>query len=150
MAELILGALGVVPLLGIALKSYKTLYSEIMIFRHCSSNLRRFLGLLKIQKQIFENECQLLLRDTLGDELVARNMMANPAHGNWSDLEQDKRIKKLLKTNYEACEELVGNVLEAIQKLESGLSCFQVLKPLRQRVSPPCNPTSGFQADPQT
>lgn len=137
MAELILGAVGVVPLIGVALKSYKTLYSELKTFRHCSSNLKRFLKLLRIQRQLFENECQLLLRDCLGDELAVQDMVANPEHGSWSDLKQDESIKKLLKTNYEAFEELVGDILEVTQKLESGLSCFQVLKSVRERVSPP-------------
>lgn len=137
MAELILGAVGVVPLIGVALKSYKTLYSELKAFRRCCSSLKRFHKVLRIQRQLFENECELLLRYCLGDGLVVQRMVANPEHENWSDPKQDESIKKLLKTNYEACGELVGGILEAIQKLESGLSCFQVLKSLRQKVSPP-------------
>ncbi|KAK3290853.1 uncharacterized protein B0H64DRAFT_349583 [Chaetomium fimeti] len=133
MAELILGAVGVVPLIGIAFKSYRTLHSELKTFRHCSSNLKRFLKLLRIQRQLFENECQLLLRDCLGDELVVQDMVADPEHGSWSDPKRDESIKKLLKSNYEAFEELVGDILEAIQKLESGLACFQILKSMRQK-----------------
>lgn len=137
MAELILGAIGVVPLIGIAIKSYKTLYTELKTFRHCSSNLKRFLKLLRIQRQLFENECQLLLRDCLSDKLSVQDMIADPDHKSWGDKKLDESIKKLLKTNYDACEELVGNSLEAIQKLESGFACFQVLKSMRQRVPPP-------------
>ena len=138
MAELVLGALGVVPLIGFAIKSYKTLYHELKTFRHCSKGVRRGYRQLKTQRQLFENECLLLLRDCVRDDMVVEAMMVDPDHDGWRDDTQDGSLRELLKANYEVYAELVQDILETTQKLESRLACFQALKPKQQEV---CHPS---------
>ena len=133
MAELILSSVGLVPLIGIALKSSKTLWTELKTFRNCNNNVRRLHKKLKYQRQIFENECELLLRDCLGDEAEVQAMVADPDHVSWTN-ERDGSLRKLLKKNYVACWERVNGIYEAIKKLESVLACFQAIKPHKQKV----------------
>ncbi|SPO02514.1 uncharacterized protein DNG_05187 [Cephalotrichum gorgonifer] len=107
MAELVFGALGIVPLIGIAIKSYRGLCSDLRTFRHCSSTVKNTHKKLKVQRIIFENECELLLRDCLGD---------------------DADLQTAIDQGHEMCAELIQSILEAVQQLDSNLACFQALK----------------------
>lgn len=68
MAELVLGALGVVPLIGFTIKSYDSLYTTVKTFRDCDRNVERLRKRLRAQRCIFRNECLLLLRRCLADD----------------------------------------------------------------------------------
>lgn len=133
MAELILGAVGLVPLIGLALNSSQTLWTELKAFRNCNNNVRRLHKKLKYQRQIFENECELLLRDCLGNEAEVQAMVADPNHVSWNS-ERDVSLHKLLKKNYGACWEHVNDINEALKKLETVLACFQAVTPHKQKV----------------
>lgn len=136
MAELALGAVGVVPIIGIAIKSFKIICSELNTFQHCSSHVRRLYDQLKVQRQIFENECTLLLRDCLDDGPLVDRMIADPSHRFWEDDRSDEDLRVLLKSSYKVCSGLVQTILEAVQKLESGLACFHSLKSKQEKVKP--------------
>lgn len=90
------------PLIGIALKSSQTLWTELKTFRNCNNNVRRLHKKLKYQRQIFENECEILLRDCLGDESEVQAMVADLNHVSWNN-EQDDTLRMLLNKNYVAC-----------------------------------------------
>lgn len=125
MAELALGALGVIPLIGFTIKSYKKLYSTVKTFRHCSSNVERLRKKLRSQKCIFENGCQLLLRESLGDEADVEGMMGDPDHEDWLDhAVQTDDVKGSLSKNYELIIELVHDIGEAIGQIQSSMTPF--------------------------
>lgn len=133
MAELVLGAVGVVPLIGFTIKSFQTLCKELNTFGRCSRTVKRMESLLTIQKRIFMNICHLLLRESLEDDTVGA-MLKNAEHESWGDEGRSKNLKELLDMNYGACYELIETILETSQKLESGLACFQALKPHKFKV----------------
>ena len=134
MAELALGALGVVPLIGFAIQSYQSLYTELKTFRHCSSTVRRMHEKLDVHRQVFANECKLLLRDSLGDRATVKAMMNDPKHEGWKDEGNDKSLKGLLDANYDVCARLIEYIRKTAEKLKSALACFQALKPGKQKV----------------
>ncbi|KAF7552230.1 hypothetical protein G7Z17_g4474 [Cylindrodendrum hubeiense] len=125
MAELALGILGVVPM---ALKSYQVLASKLKTFRHCSSIVQRMYKMLRVQRRVFENECQLLLRGCLYDDSTAQLMIADPDHRDWGKRSWDDNLRASLKENYDDCVELVQSILEIIRQLESDLDCFETVK----------------------
>lgn len=124
MAELALGAVGVVPLIGFTIKSYKTLYSTVKTFRHCSKDVERLRKKLRSQRCIFENGCQLLLRECLRDADV-EGMMDDPDHEDWLDhSEKTEDMDRSLKQNYETIIELVQEIGDAIRRIQSSMAPF--------------------------
>jgi hypothetical protein len=128
MAELALGVLGVVPLIGVTIKSYQQLSSKAKTFRHCSSAVLRLYKQLRIQRRIFENECQLLLHNSLRNDPAVEEMMADPDNSAWKGRSRDKELKAALKNNYDSCVGLIEDINEAIQHLRNALDCFGVVK----------------------
>lgn len=131
MAELALGALGVVPLIGFTIKSYTTLYTTLKTFRNCDSNVERLRKRLRGQRRIFENECLLLLRGCLQDSdnssIDIEGMMADPAHEDWlnHELMAEDDLKRSLMHNYDECIALVQDIGEVIKKIQISMAPFE-------------------------
>ncbi|RYP65227.1 hypothetical protein DL770_009054 [Monosporascus sp. CRB-9-2] len=133
MAELVLGSLGVVPLVGVAIKSYQSLSSKLKTFRHCSSTVMRVHKKLRVRRRVFENECHLLLRDCLNDDAAVQLMMEDLDHEAWRERRRDDDLRRLLKDNYDECTELVQDIVGVVHQLETGLGCFEVVKSKQQK-----------------
>ncbi|RYP44386.1 hypothetical protein DL768_009152 [Monosporascus sp. mg162] len=133
MAELVLGSLGVVPLVGVAIKSYQTLASKLKTFRHCSSTVMRVHKKLRVRRRVFENECHLLLRDCLNDDTAVQIMMEDMDHEAWKEQRRDDGLRRSLKENYDECAELVQDIVGVVHDLEAGLGCFEVVRSEQQK-----------------
>ncbi|KAH6892035.1 hypothetical protein B0T10DRAFT_283521 [Thelonectria olida] len=133
MAELALGVLGIVPLVGVAIKSYKTLTSKLRAFRHCSSTVHRVYKKLRVQRRIFKNECHLLLRHGVDDEAAIRDLMSDFDHRGWNNQDWEKHLRVSLKENYDECAEHVRDIIETIRRLEAEFCCFQAVEAKQQK-----------------
>ncbi|PVH71685.1 hypothetical protein DL98DRAFT_503310 [Cadophora sp. DSE1049] len=120
-------ALGVIPLVGVVIKSYKEVYSKLKTFRHCSSTVQRVQKKLKFQRRVFENECHLLLRFVLDDDSVVADMKSDSDHDNWKDKGLDRQMRERLSQNYKACLQIVEDIRSAIEGMAEELRCFHVL-----------------------
>lgn len=142
MAELVLGALGVVPLIGFTIKSYDALYTTVKTFRDCDRNVQRLSKRLRGQRCIFRNECLLLLRRCLVDDgsIDIDGMMADPAHGDWLNHElattKEEEMKRSLMDSYQECIELVHDIHEAIKRLQSSMAPFERAVSEQDKVRP--------------
>lgn len=135
MAELALGALGVVPLIGFTIKSYQALYTTVKTFRHCSSNVERLRKKLRSQRCIFENGCQLLLRECLQDDADVEGMMGDLKHDGWLDhAVQTDAMKRRLKHNFDTIMELVQDICEAIRRIQTSMKPFEAVVPEQAKV----------------
>lgn len=133
MAEL---ALGIVPLIGVAIKSYKELLSVISTINHSSSVVNQFYRRLTIQYRIFNNECVLNLEllESLDDENI-QDMIGDSGHANWKDATLESDMRKALGGSYVACAELVEDVHNSTKTLEKKLDSLRAIKSERERVS---------------
>lgn len=142
MAELVLGVLGVVPLIGFTVKSYQELWSKAKTFRNCSAAVQRLHKKLTIQRRVFQNECHLLLRECIQDDAVVGAMMSDENHQNWGKEELNNKFRMAFKQNYEECIELVHDIGGAIFQIQDELDCFKVVQSHQQMVcvlpSPTC------------
>jgi hypothetical protein len=123
MAELVLGALGVVPLLGFAISSYRELSHGLKTFRRSSSTVQRLRKLLGVQYRVFENECKLLLRDCLHDDVVEL-MVADLESDSWNSSEVEADVERSLKDNYENCVHLIEDIIQSVGHLQEELNKF--------------------------
>ncbi|KFA79320.1 hypothetical protein S40288_03571 [Stachybotrys chartarum IBT 40288] len=132
MAELVLGVLGVVPLIGFTIKSYQELWSKAKTFRHCSAAVQRLHKKLTIQRRVFENECHLLLRVCIQDDGVVGAMMLDDNHQNWDNEELNNKFRMAFKQNYEELIELVHDISGSIFQIQDELDCFKVIQSHQQ------------------
>lgn len=136
MAELALGALGVIPLIGFTIKSYQKLYTTVKTFRHCSSNVERLRKKLRTQRCIFENGCQLLLRECLQDSADVEGMMGDLDHEDWLDhAVGPDDIKRSLNQNYDVLVELVQEIGDAIEHIQKTMAPFNEVAAKQDKVS---------------
>ncbi|RNJ56426.1 hypothetical protein D7B24_007262 [Verticillium nonalfalfae] len=132
MAEL---ALGIVPLVGLVITSYKAVAINLKTYRHYSKKIKRFQVALSVQRSVFENECHLLLRLVLPNDDAIDKMMADPGHERWTDPGLDDAIARWLGKNLEAYKGSVEACHEALCELEEQLRGFDVVHGLQQKVS---------------
>lgn len=123
MAELALGIVGIAPLIGGTIKAYKEVNKKLKLLRHCSREVRKAHKVLKIQRQIFANECRLWLAFGVDDE-IASEMASDASHTGWSDPGLDASLRNRLDHNYETWLELNTGIFDTIDSLEANLGSF--------------------------
>lgn len=127
MAELALGVMGVIPLLGIAYKSYRSVYTTLKAFRHSSNDLENIHKRLKLSRDYFQLECCLLLRFALDEESIDA-MRADLNHANWSTLDLESRLRSSLSSGYETCEVLAESINRSLKQFEEEMRRFDGLE----------------------
>lgn len=127
MADPVSITLGVIPLIGAAIKSYTVVHKKFTTFVHYSSKLRRFQKRFKLYRRVFENECHLLLRFALDDEAVTDLMRADLAHKTWTDSSVDNSLKRQFGDNYESCIDTLQDICKAVDDIAEEFGSFDVL-----------------------
>lgn len=128
-------AIGIVPLVGLVITSYKAVARNLKTYRHYSKKLKRFQVALSVQCSVFENECHLLLRLVLPNDDAIDEMIADPDHERWADPGLDDAIAQWLGKSLEAYKGSVEASHEALCELEEQLRGFNVVHGLQQKVS---------------
>ncbi|WYZ44004.1 hypothetical protein EsH8_VII_000440 [Colletotrichum jinshuiense] len=128
MAELALGIIGIVPLIGGAIKAYKQVNGRLKAFRHCSNEVKKVRKVLGIQQQVFSNECRLWLRFAIDDDEIASDMASDPEHENWGDASLESSLRTRLKNNYKPWVEIVQDITRYIEELENVIEQFTIEK----------------------
>ncbi|KAE9575203.1 hypothetical protein CGMCC3_g8570 [Colletotrichum fructicola] len=125
MAELALGVVGIVPLVGGAIKAYKEVKRRLKLFRHSSREVKNVLKLVKIQRQIFSNECCLWLRFALEEDDIISEMASDPGHDGWKDPSLDESLRSRLKENYSVWVDIISGISVTINNLDTDLTSFE-------------------------
>ncbi|CRK18870.1 hypothetical protein BN1723_012245 [Verticillium longisporum] len=126
-------AIGIVPLVGLVITSYKAVARNLKTYRHYSKKLKRFQVALSVQRSVFENECHLLLRLVLPNDDAIDEMIADPDHERWADPGLDDAIAQWLGKSLEAYKGSVEASHEALCELEEQLRGFNVVHGLQQK-----------------
>ncbi|WQF83672.1 hypothetical protein CDEST_08686 [Colletotrichum destructivum] len=135
MAELALGILGILPLIGGAIKGYKQANRKLKAFRQCSEEARKVRTVLKIQQKLFSNECRLWLRFAIDDDKIASEMASDPEHENWGDDGLESSLRTRLEDNYETWFDIVQDITEFLGRLENVVDTFGIEEENRLTVS---------------
>lgn len=126
MAELALGVMGVIPLLGAAYKSYRSVYSTLKAYKHSSRDLSNISKRFRLAKSYFQHECCLLLRFALDEESI-KAMRADLDHENWSTPDLEAQLQESLASGYASCELLADGINESLKKFGDELQLFEDL-----------------------
>ncbi|KAH0431608.1 hypothetical protein CcaCcLH18_06912 [Colletotrichum camelliae] len=125
MAELALGVVGVVPLIGGAIKAYKEVNTKLKLFCQSSKQVKRMHQRLKTHRQVFANECRLWLAFVIDDDVLASEMASDSEHDAWNDTRLDASFRSQLKDNYDVWLEINTEICQKIDSLESSLANFE-------------------------
>ncbi|RBR18564.1 uncharacterized protein FIESC28_06019 [Fusarium coffeatum] len=117
-------ALGVLPIVGGAVKTCKVVRKKLKIFRHYSRELRRVQKRVSRQSQVFTNEVHLLLRPCLNEEDVVELMLKDESHPKWASKELENGMRRSLGESYSSCREIIEDIGSTMESLQSIFDCF--------------------------
>lgn len=130
MAEIVLG---VIPLIGAAISTYHTIYTNLKAFRHYDRDLRRVTKKLAVQRDSFKLECWILLRHALSEESV-RSLKADSNSSYWSNPGIDAEFRRNFDTSYETTRDIVEDITNCLKELDTELEQFAPLLESRRTV----------------
>ncbi|RTE81252.1 hypothetical protein BHE90_004237 [Fusarium euwallaceae] len=123
MAELALGAIGVVPVVEFVFKSLRGLYRDLKTFKRYTREAKRVQQELEVQEAIFKNEWQILRTVFLpaADDSNAPDVAGHIGQRKLDKLQLDQRLRRVLGENYNACEKATAVIGEDLQELTNEL-----------------------------
>lgn len=134
MAEIVLGAVGLVPVLVETLKAYKTIHSYIRTARKCVKKLEDIELDLEIQRERFLNEWTLLLKAAGVDEKNRGGMLRDPEHKGWNDALETK-MQSSLGLTCELCWKILVRVAATQRDMTEMLAHFEKVRNGKESVS---------------
>lgn len=138
LAGLIIGAVGLLPVVAQGIQGYSMLRETLHQCRECTTVLRSVETQVQVQEGRFRNNSELILH------LVAREyktnwemraMIENPKHALWMDAKLNDRLRQTLSRNYGHCESIIESTKETLQDVQNALYCFDIIRAKRQKVS---------------
>ncbi|KAH8168817.1 hypothetical protein LIA77_10943 [Sarocladium implicatum] len=122
MAEI---ALGVIPLIGSAFTTYRSLYHHVRAFRHYAKDLERTTKTLKIERDKFKLECWILLKSALGKDSIRQ--LKSCQDQVWDDPAINTEFEKNLRSSYGACESVIEDIGSQLKEFQKELEEFSPL-----------------------
>jgi hypothetical protein len=124
--------LGALPLIVSTIENYERIIGPVITYHKYSEELEVFSTELGSQKDIFQNECLLLLRELVNVQEL-EDMLEEPSHALWNTLRDNLALsqefsRKLGRSNRQILRELrwIGTTLDQIYEetkdLGAGLS----------------------------
>lgn len=126
--------LGVLPVLGGAIKACRLIHKKLKTFRHYSRELRRIQKQIERQWHFFTNEIHLLLRPVIDDEFIVEGMLSDARHQQWASRKLEGAMRESLGKNYEACRDVIEEFRTIIESLHGLFQCFDELTSQCKRV----------------
>ncbi|KAJ3956919.1 hypothetical protein N0V92_006520 [Colletotrichum tropicale] len=125
MAELALGVAGIVPLIGGAIKAYKEVNRKLKLFRNRSKETKKLQKVLRIQRQVFANECRLWLKFVIEDDDIAADMASDADHDSWRGPDLDASLRSRLHENYDTWHDITAEISQSIGTLEADIMSLE-------------------------
>lgn len=129
MAEI---ALGVIPLIGTAFTTYRSLHNHLRAFRHYAKDLDRTTKKLGVQRDRFKLECWLLLQSAL-DENRVKQLKGDQDY--WNDPKVNAEFQRNFKSSYQSCLSIIEDISGRLKELEEELQEFNPLIKDKDKVS---------------
>ena len=117
----------VLPILIESIKSYRTVQRKIHTARHSAHELIRIENIFRFRKQMFYNQCELLLRIVLEDKADAKAMIKDTNHDGWSDQAFHSSLERSLGGSYEACEVVLREIGGLLKEMEKELNSYATI-----------------------
>lgn len=142
-------ALGVLPLIIVAIEKYEKISDLIGTYRKYSKAVGRFSTELAVQRVIFQNECVLLLSQVVDDGRALHDMFNEPAHSLRTSLRNDSKLdQKLLQRVNERAHDSYEQIVALLQLIEHNLrQIYDETKGYRDSLGNEVRPEVGCRSD---
>src|SRR5687767_7950093 len=124
MADPVSITLGVIPLVGGAVRAYSAAHKKFRSFSRYSSSVRRIRERLEVQKQIFLNETRLFLRLVVDDDFEAQSMLRKADDAMWTSSKLEDTLRDRLAGSCSACRVAFTSISTTIAGLQQQLDLF--------------------------
>ncbi|KAK8078106.1 hypothetical protein PG996_004276 [Apiospora saccharicola] len=121
MAEL---GLAIAPLCIGAIKSTALVHEKLKVLRHHKREIRRLQKKFSAQTDIFRDECQMVLEDTLGDHDMTKALMKESDNPMWNTKQLDDQINSYLGPRAIRYRDTVKDIREYISELDKLLNAL--------------------------
>ena len=109
--------LAVLPLMISAAEHYEACFRPILRYRRFDSEVDGFQQRLEVQKNIFRNQCRLLL-ESVTEHDAAASMLDRRLHPSWSDPKLDEELITMLGSSKEACCKIIEAIDRKLRDIE--------------------------------
>ncbi|RYP42054.1 hypothetical protein DL767_000566 [Monosporascus sp. MG133] len=124
MADPVSITLGVIPLVGEAVRAYSAAHKKFKSFCRYSSAVRRIRERLEVQKQVFLNEARLFLRLVVDNDFEAQSMLRKADDAVWTSSKLENALKDCAAESYSACRVAFTSISTTIAGLQQQLDLF--------------------------
>ncbi|KAJ4221577.1 hypothetical protein NW759_006822 [Fusarium solani] len=122
MADIVLGTVGVIPVIGAAIATYRQLDSRLKVFNNHSEALDRMAKSLDRNYTMFQLEFYQLLRFAFSDRTIQR-MKTDQGCKEWKECEvYEARMRRGLGGSYKSCKILVDDIAAALNSFAEKLN----------------------------
>lgn len=118
MAEAAGLVLAVLPILIHAAEHYNEVFRPFQRYKNCAKEVKQFHQLFTIQKDIFRNQCRLLLAAVTEYE-VASSMLNGLDHPLWSDQKLDDQLLQLLGESQDSSITTIQLIQDELRSVEN-------------------------------
>ncbi|KAM5348553.1 hypothetical protein ACJ41O_008377 [Fusarium nematophilum] len=127
MAELALGALGVVPLITFAFKTSRNVRSKLKAFRHYSDEVSDVHRVFYREQHRFKREYEILLRLVVDEKTVKAIARDSRQSSQTDEQDVEEELREALGSGYNDWLELAKDINDVLDELEAQLECFEIL-----------------------
>lgn len=133
--SLALGVLGVLPLISMALKTYRNVRTTFKTYRQYSREMKRLSNKVGAARQLFVNHSEVFVKIAMREEEIVVAMVKNEADSRWDDTEAENKIRQKLSDNYKACRDVFEEIITTLSEIRNELKEMgSVLRPRKLEV----------------
>lgn len=114
------------PILISALEHHRQGYEVLEDWWRFKKEYKKCKQDLKLQKLVFEENLEQLLRPLIQDEEDLRLLLAEPGGNKWKDGKLEQELKKRLPKSYESYSEIMDEVKDVMESLKDELGISKV------------------------
>ena len=142
-------ALGVLPMIIVAIEKYEKISDLIGTYRKYSKVVGRFSTELAVQRVIFQNECVLLLSQVVDDGRALHDMFNEPAHSLRTSLRKDSKLnQKLLQRMNERAHDSYEQIVALLRLIGETLrQIYDETKGYRDNLGNEAKPEVSYRSD---
>ncbi|KAI4605855.1 hypothetical protein J4E80_010388 [Alternaria sp. BMP 0032] len=118
---------GVLPILFETVRAYSKVHDSLHTFRHWAEEVHNISFELRIQREVFFNECRLFLQKAVDAE-AAKGMIRDRDDKRWESADLDKKLCVVLGENLELCASIITATKRIVVSMEEEMKRFNVVR----------------------
>ena len=133
-AEVVLGSVGVVPVLVESIRVFKKIYRAIKTAKRLAKEVESAKIDFEIQQGRFLNESILILQLIGEDGVVSRKMVGDPFHEGWNSQMVEERMRDNLLDSYKLYMKILARVRNIQEEIYEQMRPYDIVRIQKAKV----------------